>query len=464
MRRLLLLLLVVSCSSAKDGPSYHSGYKEHWENVAFTIQETWHLSKVDSSTWQMTGSLNVPYPFMSIKPGRNVLFGWDPYFTNLGLLTVDSLAIYAKNSADNQMEEIDQVGYIPNASEPWALNRSQPPFLAMKVKDVYETINPGKDWLMQSYDAIVKEYQFWMDSSETAIEDNTTSIDGLQRYYHHATDDELIAFYSQLAPRFGFSDTIPRSEQIAIGSVWMAEAESGMDFTPRFENRCPDFIPVDLNSNLYQYEQILSWMVKELDLSDQPDWQMRANKRKVLINQYCWSEERGMYLDYDFVNQRHSEVASSVSFYPLWAGIASREQAQKVRDNLGLIEFEFGPTVCEPTKQDRHYQWDYPAGWPPLYYIVASGLEAYGDHEDALRIASKYLDIVTKNYLSPEPQVYVQTNKKGAEVSITRKPGFVYEKYNVLDGTVNDSEYAGREFQGWSYGVYMWAYDFVTTK
>ena len=34
----------------------------------------------------------------------------------------------------------------------------------------------------------------------------------------------------------------------------LAEAESGWDMTTRFNRRCLDYLPVDLNSLLYKYE------------------------------------------------------------------------------------------------------------------------------------------------------------------------------------------------------------------
>jgi alpha,alpha-trehalase len=36
-------------------------------------------------------------------------------------------------------------------------------------------------------------------------------------------------------------------------------------------------------------------------------------------------------------------------------------------------------------------QWAYPNGWAPLHFIVIEGLERYGYHDDAKRIATKWL-------------------------------------------------------------------------
>ncbi len=436
-------------------PKYHGD----WETVRLRILQTWSQSKVDSTTLKMPGSLELPMPYFSIHKGRNVLFGWDTYFTNLGLLQVDSFAVYAKNAVENQFAEIDQLGYVPNASEPWAQNRAQTPFLSMMVRDVYENLQLDKKWLFSAYEYLRKDYEFWTDTSAESIENHNTDIEGLQRFSHHATEEELLNFYEQIAPRFGFQDSLQTNKKLLLASSWMAEAESGMDFNPRFDNRCNKFIPVDLNANLFLYEKNFQWMVIELGLENEPDWEKLASKRKKLLTKYCWNEEKGLFYDYDFVNDQQSSVASIANFYVLWAGMASEKQAEKIVGNLPLFEYESGPTICEKTTQHHVYQWDYPAGWPPIYYLVAQGLHKYGYDKEAQRIAAKYLDVVTKNFQEPIPISY-QATKRGTTTEETREPGFVYEKYNVVKGTINDAEYPSRAFQGWSYGVFIWAFEF----
>lgn len=349
-----VLIFGISCRSKQadnaineTSETYQSAYKNEWGKVKKTILESWHQSRTTDSTWQMPGSLKIPYQHFTIASGnRNVQYCWDTYFTNAGLLLIDSLAPYAKNAVENQFAEIDQIGFVPNASEPWALNRSQTPFLSMMVREIYEKGQADKTWLKKAYNYLKQDYHFWTDASKEAIEDHITPITELQCYSHHATDEELLAFFSELAPRFGFSDTLPETEKLDLANHWMAEAES-MDFTPRFDNRCMDFIPVDLNANLYGYEKNFDWMVKELGLKNQPDWDTKAKQRKTMLNKYCWSEERGMFLDYDFVNNKHSSTASIVTFYPMWMGMASKEQAARIVENISLFEFNYGPAVCE---------------------------------------------------------------------------------------------------------------------
>jgi alpha,alpha-trehalase len=437
---------------AERDPSLSS----RWQQVNAHILETWDESKVTDETPQMPGSLELPKPYFSIHPNRNVLFGWDTFFTNVGLLLVDEFALYAKNATDNQLAEIEQIGFVPNASEPWAHNRSQTPFLSMMVRDVYEAGLADKEWLNQAYTLLRQEYEFWTDTSPDAIEDHSTPIPGLQRFSHHATEEEQLTFYQQIAGRFHLPLDLPPEEQLAFTGHWLAEAESGMDFTPRFENRAAHFIAVDLNANLYRYEKNFAWMCEELSLEGQPDWEAKAKNRQNLLTQYCWDEERGLFLDYDFVNHRRSKVASIATFYPLWTELATPEQAGRVVKNLPLFEHAYGLTICEPTEQPLVYQWDHPAGWPPIYFLVAKGLDQYGYEDDAQRVASKYLDVVTRNYENPLPTTYTI----GETVS-TREPGHVYEKYDTVKGIIYDAEYPSRPFHGWSYGVFVWCFEYL---
>ncbi len=429
-----------------------------WQIVENSILANLEKSRVDANSELKPGSLKLPHPYLSIAEGRNLLFYWDTYYTNLGILHNKDLRHYALGATENLLYLVEQLGYIPNSTEQWGLNRSQIPYLSMIVREIYETSETkNKEWLKNAYFTIKKEYEFWTNTNSNNIEEHKTNIPGLQRYSHHATEEEMLTFYNEIARRFDFGE-LSRKEKLKLADHWLAEAEAGLDFTPRFENRCADFIPVCLNSNLYTYEVNFNWMVKELNLLDQPDWAGLAKQRAELINKYLWNEERGLYLDYDSKNKRHSNVASVINFYAMWAGIASPAQAKKIVENLRLFEYEYGITVCEKMNHERTYQWDYPAGWPPVHCYVVKALDKYGYKKEALRIAKKYIDLVTRNFNEPKPpQVYDPETDR----IIYRTKGKIYEKYNVVTGELFDGEYASNEFMGWSTGVFLYLKKYV---
>ena len=251
---------------------------------------------------------------------------------------------------------------------------------------------------------------------------------------------------------------IADSEKVSIATPYAVEAASGMDFTPRFEHRSPDFVAVELNSLLYVYEINFAWMVKTLGLSKQPNWRKKAAHRKALINKYCWDEKRGLYLDYDFVNKRHSKVAAATAYQPMWAGMASAAQAKRLVNSLPLLETDRGIATTEKCGEIKNYQWGETSVWAPMQLIVAQGLNKYGYKDEAKRIATKYLDLVTKNFIAPMPATYTDNKEKKI-----RNKGYTYEKYKV-DGTLNDDEYPASEMMGWTAGSFLWCYKYVTKQ
>lgn len=431
---------------------YEPRFAEKWKAVNDSIKVGWR-----NHSGKPTNNL-VPDSF-AYAFNEWTLFYWDLYFTQIGLLKHGEVRL-AEGGINNLKHELDKRGFIPNANADWGDNRSQPPYFAIMVKEMYD-FNKNKEWLKSMYFSVLKEYKFWTDTSVNRIEANTTEL-GLQRYFHHATDRELLELYNnELISRFGFSNDVNESEKLDVASRFAAEAESGMDFTPRFENRCSDFLAVDLNSNLYLYEKYLAYFEQELKIGNGGYWLNKARKRKALINKYCWNEARGLYLDYDYINKRSSKVAAATAFSPLFAGIASKKQAAKMRANLHLLESENGIVTCEYTDQKWNYQWDHISIWSPMQSLVIMALDRYGYKVDARRIAMKHLDLIASNYYSPNPSSY--STKRGE--TKFRKQGGIYEKY-TFDGKINDREYFANPMYGWSAGAFAYAYNYLynTTK
>ena len=421
-------------------------YPEKWSEVEGHIKNNW-LKYVETSA-----SLPKPYSY-ALKPGT--LYYWDLYFINEGLL-MQGFTEQALNNIDNFIFEIEDLGFIPNANG-WGTDRSQTPYFAMMVRSYYEK-TPQKDkvWLLRAYRAVLAEYEFWTNTNGNRIENHMTSIDGLQHYSQHSDTVSLIRFYDRvLAGRFKLSTEVPQPEKIRMASRRMAEAET-MDFTPRFEGRCPDFIAVDLNSNLYQYEMNLAFFERELGISGYSQWEQRAKHRVELINRYCWSDERGMFLDYDFINNRHSRIAAITTVMPLYWGFASGKQAKSIKKQLALFDSDGGLVACEPSEQIIAYQWGHKAVWPPVQYLSMVALKNYGFKNEAYNVAMKYLNVVTGNYVSPVPVEYNRF-RYGTD----RRPyGLLWEKYD-RNGHIDDSEYPTSEIMGWTAATYLKALSLV---
>ena len=90
----------------------------------------------------------------------NELYYWDTYFANKALFAFGNVD-QAKNNVLNILYLIDRFGYMPNGNRTFFLKRSQPPYAAMMVDDVYRVTN-DKDFLRTSFLILEKEYEFWM--------------------------------------------------------------------------------------------------------------------------------------------------------------------------------------------------------------------------------------------------------------------------------------------------------------
>jgi alpha,alpha-trehalase len=307
------------------------------------------------------------------------------------------------------------------------LNRSQLPYLSMMVRDIYEVFR-DEDWLASAYRVLKKEYDFWMTKRLTTT--------GLNRYFHHAHEQEVVAFFDELILNRLVVRAVNREEKLLKGGHYLGEAESGWDFTPRFEGRCTDFVPVDLNCNLFLYEENFSYFGEILRTGESEAWREIAGKRRELFSKYCWNESKGLFMDYDLANHRHTSVESLATFYPLWAGIATGEQSKKVLESLSHFEYDFGLGACQEMDISEVFQWDHPNGWPPLHYTAICSVEKYGYFEAAKRLAEKYVNVVARNYESS---------------------GDLWEKYNVVDGSLNvKNEYQMPSMMGWTAGVFVY--------
>ena len=175
--------------------------------------------------------------------------------------------------------------------------------------------------------------------------------------------------------------------------------ESGFDVTFRFGPFGADthhFAPVCLNSLLYKTEKDLERISIILGKpNDARRWRSAAAERQDRINKYLWDARRGLFFDYDFTTGARSAYEYAATFYPLWAGLASPQQAAAVARHLALFEQNGGLAM---SRRESQAQWDYPYGWAPVHLLAVEGLRRYGYAAAAGRISSKFLTTVLRNF------------------------------------------------------------------
>lgn len=397
------------------------------------IRRSWELT-IREPSGQSPDEVPLPVRFTCPDPAPPFrgFYYWDTYYTSVGLW-LSSRDDLARDNADNMLYLLDKMGYVPNYSDKSQLNRSEPPHASLQVRGVYERSH-DKGWLAGAYPMLEKEYAFWNSMRLMPC--------GLNHYYNHASPDDIYRFAANVRKRQHPAPENPIERMRYLMNI-IAEAESGWDYTPRFDHRCTDFAPIDLNALLYMHERNCEHFARELGRdADAKRWSDRAEKHRQLIREHCWGEREGCYFDYDAPNRRTFPLRTPAAFYALWAGLATEEQAARVVANLPAMEREFGLTTCAPDdpagKREGTYQWDDPNGWAPLHYAAIEGLRNYGHHDHAERIARKWVTAVATTFA---------------------ETGRVWEKYNVYNGTINGvtTTYPLKPMLGWTAGVFLHA-------
>jgi alpha,alpha-trehalase len=115
------------------------------------------------------------------------------------------------------------------------------------------------------------------------------------------------------------------------------------------------------------------------------------------MDELMWSNLRGIYYDYNYAKERRGTVGSLAGYYPLWAGMVDEKRAKEMVNSLRRFENRGGLATTDVPPFNQYVpgrmptQWAHPNGWAPLQFLMVKGLQRYGYHEDARRIAMKWL-------------------------------------------------------------------------
>ncbi|MBC8132642.1 MAG: alpha,alpha-trehalase [Deltaproteobacteria bacterium] len=360
------------------------------------------------------GLLYLPHPYVVPGDRFNEMYGWDSYFIVLGLLR-DLDLTRAKGMADNFIYAVTHYGKVLNANRTYYLTRSQPPFLSETVRAVYGSIR-DRAWLAATIPALDSTYRFW------TTEPHLAGTTGLSRYFDAGSGpapevesgerdaagrshyDRVRAYYKSHDATDGYriEDFYLRAEDRLTELFYKGDRsmrESGFDPSDRFGRFGVDVIhyaPVCLNSLLFQMEQDLAAIHIELGHPEESArWVARSDSRKNAMNRLLWDEQSGLYLDYNFQVGQRRNYPFATTFFPLWAGAASPQQAHRIQQNLRLFERPGGIVTSTTTSGS---QWDAPFGWAPLQLMAVQGLRRYGHAADASRIANAWLSLVVKEF------------------------------------------------------------------
>ncbi len=367
---------------------------------------------------------------------------------------------------------------------------------------------PGRDWLRQALQTLSDEYEKVWSSSPRATDLCREGV-CLARYHGTGQGpppevepghfDWLYAHRAKAlkmepaAYEVGYlRRSLPPSELAALDEAFEHDRcmrESGHDTTYRWfdvargEDRCADFVTADLNGLLLKYELDVARLVKAMSLVSQGRdgeqgaggdaaslWCERAKRRAQLVRQYLWSPRASLFFDYDLLDRRRSAYVSATTLFPLWAVTSDEcgvdlltpgETEALVGAALAALEQPGGLAATSKQapsaairrlskrlgvpKDELLRQWDYPFGWAPHQVIAWEALRAHGSHQDAERLAWKWLSMIT-------------TNARDYHGTVTEKYDVVRGSHEVFAeyGNVGtDFEYVTREGFGWMNASYQ---------
>jgi alpha,alpha-trehalase len=413
------------------------------ERVSITrhIDLLWdQLTRTSTSAPPYSSLLPLPEPYV-VPGGRfRELYYWDSYFTMLGLVESGRHDL-VEHMVRDFASLIDTYGHVPNGTRSYYLSRSQPPFFYAMVGLLTPEDPAASDarYLPQ----LRREYAFWMQGEKslargTAHRRVVSLPDGavLNRYWDDADTprDESYREDTGLAQRSG---RIPKQLYRDV----RAAAESGWDFSSRWfadgksleTINTTEIIPIDLNSLLFGLEEAIgAGCARAHDAACATQFAQRAGARRAAVTHYLWDSAGGVFRDYRWVKRAQVPRLSAATLYPLFAALASQQQAAAVAAAVSHDLLKAGGIVTTPLVSGQ--QWDAPNGWPPLQWIGVSGLRHYSLAPLAESVACRWMVGVNR--------VYAQSDK-------------LVEKYDVVStGRVGGGgEYPLQDGFGWTNGI-----------
>jgi putative isomerase len=292
----------------------------------------------------------------------------------------------------------DEQGMIPDCvfgdqnDDNW--RDTKPPLSAWAVWEVY-TVNQSRAFLEEMLPRLVKYHHWW--------------------YQFRDHDGNGLCEY-------GSTD----------GTTVAARWESGMDNAVRFDDVkmirngeatwSMDQESVDLNSYLYAEKKYIASIARVLGNEKLADkFLEEGSSLRQLIQEKMFDKRRGYFYDIKLDTKDFVDAAGPEGWIPLWAEVASPEQAEQVNKVMNDSE-KFATFIPFPTVAADHPEFSlgYWRGlvWLDQAYFAIKGLKQYGFCEDAERYTQQLFDRLEglKNSDGPIWENYHPTTGQGTNV------------------------------------------------
>ena len=286
---------------------------------------------------------------------------WDSVFHALAIVTYNQEM--AKDCIRSVLSQQYENGFISAMMNPYSMtDETQPQVLAWGTWEVYKKTG-DKEFLKECVEKLDK-YLSW-DKNNRDKNNN------------------------------GLLEWLVEPEYIECKS-----GESGQDNSPRFEFD-EDMDAMDFSTFQAQDSEYLSKIYAELGNGPKSkEWKEYSDYIKSQMNALLWDEEDGTYYD-RLESGKFTKVLTPSSFFPLMAGVPSKEQAAKMVKTLTNPNLLWTKLpLSTVSKTHPMYGTDMWRGgvWLNLNYFIIRGLYKYGYDEIAEELKTKTLEAVNKWY------------------------------------------------------------------
>jgi len=344
-----------------------------------------------------------------------IVFGWDTFF--VGAAAALESPELARMNFEAVCAGISRFGFVPNyvvSHGAVSLDRSMPPLGAYLIWK-NQLPQPQRAWLKRVYRLLKRWHRFWPK-------------------YRDGNGNGLLEWGSNASPEYDYPQLctdIVQTRHCAQAAKW----ESGLDNSPMYDD-----VPFNEQTHTLELDDIglscywaadaeaLAALAEYLGRSGEPAaFRRQHQKLERAINGQLWDQVSGIYCNRHW-DGRFSARWSPTSFFPLLAGVAPPERAERLVSEHLLDERQFWGRYVIPSisRSDPAYtDNDYWRGriWGPLNFLVAEGLRRYRFDDIAAELAEKSLLLFLEN---------------------CREGGAVYENYNAETGAGGDVRNSAR--------------------
>ena len=298
--------------------------------------------------------------------------------------------------------EFWQIENSPNAPSVPTTGITQPPLLATVVRMIHAR-SPMTDFVEEVYPSLLRWHR-WL---HTARDADGSALACIIHPWESGTDDSprwlqlFEAIQPQALPEFQRGDTryVAATERPNRTEyerfIYLIDVFRKLNYVPGELLAHSPFLAQDIlfNAILFRADEDLRALAENLgEPTDEIDgWLKRVQQN---FNSHFWDQSAGLYYDYDIRASKPIPVNTASTFLPLFAGLSSKEQAQRLIEEHLLNPMEYAPNgevrhwvtttaKAEPTWEPRRY-WRGPV-WIIMNWFIIDGLRRY-EHWDLAEV------------------------------------------------------------------------------